>query len=189
MITIRHEGRRYYLDGAPYAARERLRAAGCRWDPDARAWWTGRRDLAESLVAELGEAPAEAGPERLAEDAREVIGRGTYQGRSCYVLGRVVQRGRTAYDRDEIAPVKSRDGGKVKLASRDGSRVWWAPVDEVSVDKRYQRLTSIRSLREYAERARAAGGYVPRYGVDFCGYPCPVDGHVCTADAPCHDCQ
>lgn len=29
----------------------------------------------------------------------------------------------------------------------------------------------------------------PRRGVDFCGYRCPVDGHVCTADRPCHDCM
>lgn len=130
--------------------------------------------------------------ERLDEADRAIIGRGTYQGRSCYVLGRVVERGRTAYDRDVIAPVKTRDGSRIRCASRDGSRTWWADTSAVSVDKRYERLQSIRGLREYAEQAKrdvAAYGYVPKRGIDFCGHPCPVDGHTCTADAPCHDCR
>lgn len=26
------------------------------------------------------------------------------------------------------------------------------------------------------------------YGAESCGYPCPVDGHICTPSHPCHDC-
>lgn len=191
-ITVEQRGRRHYLAGDTYSVREQLREAGAHWDGDVGAWWVGSAAKAAELVASLTTTPAPAeatGPETLAEDAREIIGRGTYKGRGYYVIGRVVSRGRTRYDRDEIGPVKTRDGSRLKLASRDGSLVFWASTAEVSVEKRYERLTSIRSLREYAEQARANGGYVPVRGRDFCGYPCPVDGHTCTADNPCHDCQ
>ena len=189
-ISTETSGRRTYFIGDTYAVREQLRAAGAHWDGDRRAWWVGSAAKAADLVASFSAVPAEAtGPEALSEDERAIIGRGTYKGRGYYVLGRIVSRGRTRYDRDEIAPVKTRDGSRVKLASRDGSLVFWAATDEVSVEKRYERLTSIRSLREYAEKARANGGYVPVLGRDYCGHPCPVDGHVCTPDHPCHDCQ
>lgn len=193
MIATKTEGRRTYLTGDTYPVREQLREAGAHWDGDRKAWWVGSAAKAAELVGSLQQvaaAPVEAsGPETLAEEAREIIGRGTYKGRGYYVIGRVVSRGRTRYDRDEIAAVKTRDGSKLKLASRDGSLVFWAAADQVSVEKRYERLTSIANLRNYAAQAKANGGYVPVRGRDYCGYACPVDGHTCTADHPCHDCQ
>jgi len=190
-VSIEKIGRRHYIR-AGYQHKAALKAAGCKWDADRCCWWTGKADTAAALVAKLS-ATVEAAPEHqteiLASDAREIIGRGTYRGRNCYVLGRIVSRARSAYDHDEIAPVKTRDGARIKLTSRDGARIWWAPTEEVSVDKRYQRLTSIQSLRDYAQQARDNGGFVPRRGVDYCGHACPVDGHTCTADRPCHDCQ
>jgi hypothetical protein len=192
-ITIERQGRRSYIIGDTYPHRDALRGSGAHWDAAKRAWWTGSQAKAEEIVAGLAAAPAATlKDETLSEDAREIIGRGTYRGSSVYVLGRVVERGRTAYDRDEIAAVKTRDSSRVKVCSRDGSRVWWASTDEVSVDKRYERLQSIRGLREYAAQAKqalATYGYVPVRGRDYCGYPCRMTRRRCTADDPCYDCQ
>lgn len=56
MTTVEKVGRRHYLRGAPYAERDRLRGAGCNWDPDQKAWWTGKSDVAEDLLARLQDA-------------------------------------------------------------------------------------------------------------------------------------
>jgi hypothetical protein len=57
VITYEERGRRTYVLGDTYAMKDRLRAAGCRWDPDARAWWSGKRETIVALVAELASAP------------------------------------------------------------------------------------------------------------------------------------
>lgn len=57
MISIQSEGRRHYLVGDTYALRDALRDAGAKWDPDHRAWWTGKKEVAEALVARLGATP------------------------------------------------------------------------------------------------------------------------------------
>lgn len=36
--------------------------------------------------------------------------------------------------------------------------------------------------------SQPAASYRPVYGVEYCGYPCPVTGRKCTASDPCHDC-
>lgn len=155
-IEIQQDGRRLYLRGNTYPVKDQIRSAGGKWDHDQKAWYVGvqRREIAEQIVsrcAAVPTPPAERPAETLAEDAREIGGRATYHDRPCYVIGRVV-RGRTHWD-DQVALVRS-TSGKLKLASRDGARVWWVPESEVRVDKQYPRLASIRSLREYAAQAK-----------------------------------
>lgn len=50
-ITIQSEGRRHYLIGDTYPIKNAIRGAGCNWDRDRGAWWTGKREVAEQLVA------------------------------------------------------------------------------------------------------------------------------------------
>lgn len=52
-ITIQSEGRRHYLIGDTYPIRSEIKAAGCRWDGDRKAWWSGKREVAEGLVAKV----------------------------------------------------------------------------------------------------------------------------------------
>jgi len=51
-IKIETDKRRRYLTGDTYPFRDQIRAAGCRWDPDRKAWWTAKADVAERIVRE-----------------------------------------------------------------------------------------------------------------------------------------
>lgn len=177
-LTIETAGRRIYVLGDTYPIRDMLREAGCRWDPERRAWWGGatKREALDALVASMGSASAQP---QASEPRREapgigatVAGRAEYKGRTYYVAGRVV-RGRTHWD-DEVAPVASRDGSRVLLYFRDGSSSFWAAADAVRVAKRYQRPTTIQRLRDYAEQAKS-------YGTDECRCRCH---HEPNAGAP-----
>lgn len=161
MVRIESEGRRHYLVGDTYAVRDRIRALGAHWDAGRKAWWTGKRDQAEALVAQLNAAPApaasEARPEPQAPGMSAIVaGRATYKGRTYYIAGRR-ERGRTAYD-DTVEAIRSRDGSRVLLYFRDGSRQFWAPTAEVQVLRTYERPQTIQGLRDYAERAQQGGG-------------------------------
>jgi len=158
-IEIRSEGRRHYLIGDTYAIRDMIRSAGGKWDPERKAWWSGKRDVAETIAAKAGSAPAAAqSTERQerpppGEDAI-VAGRATYKGRTYYVAGRDTSRSRWE---QSVTHVTTRDGAKVLLYFRDGSKSFWAPCSEVQVVRPYQRPTTIRRLREYAEQAKTHG--------------------------------
>lgn len=177
MISIETQGRRHYIKGNTFPIKDQLRAAGCKWDPDHKAWWTSKREVAEQLAgAAPAAAPAAADSDRGAERAAPgedavVAGRVMYQGRAYYALGRVV-RGRTQWD-DTVEPVATRDGAKVLVAFRDGSKSFWAARSEVQVVKTYTRPTTIGKLARFAERAREARaqGYedgIPEGGVYEC---------------------
>jgi hypothetical protein len=155
MITVERIGRRSYLRGAPFEIRERLKAAGAKWDPDARAWWLGKDEAARALAAEAADAKAKEavqGKKDALTDDSPVQGRATYKGRS-YLL---VWSGTTAR------------GQAAKLASMDGSLVFWAELSEVEVTKHYQAreyrgrvqpmtLGRLTALRERYAKGRAEG--------------------------------
>ncbi|HKY40745.1 MAG TPA: hypothetical protein VJN18_32645 [Polyangiaceae bacterium] len=159
-ITIQSEGRRHYLIGNTYPIKDKLRAAGAKWDSDRKAWWTGKRDLAEQLAsgasaeaapaAESGSSPS-ASREAPGEGAI-VAGRATYKGKTYYVAGRV-ERGRTHYD-DRASAVTSRDGSRILLLFRDGSSQFWAARGDVQIGKTYDRPQTIGRLKRFAEEAR-----------------------------------
>ena len=48
-IQIEKRGRRFYALGDTYSMRSRLKDAGFRWDPDTRAWWTGKKETADQF--------------------------------------------------------------------------------------------------------------------------------------------
>lgn len=153
-ITVKKKGRRHYLVGNTFAHRDRLRDAGCRWDPDERAWWTGKAELAEELLGELNGASTMSGKGNEASGGGTVVaGRAEYEGRTYYITGRVL-RGRTAWD-DEVEPVTTRDGAKLLLSFRDGSKTFWAAAEAVRITRRYERPQTIDGLRRFAEQRRA----------------------------------
>lgn len=175
MITIRTQNRRTYIEGNTYPHRAALRAAGCHWDRDAGAWWLGDAGKAAQLVERLSaaaapkpadeaSAPGEAAP---GEDA-VVAGRGVYKDRTYYLAGRTL-RGRSYYDGDKVQMVATRDGAKLLLLSRDGSRQFWAPREMVQVSKRYDRPQTIAGLRRFA--AAAKKGFPGRATCYMCGSP------------------
>jgi len=64
IITVERVGRRSYLRGDTLAVRGLLRAGGCHWDAEARAWWIGSQDAARALAISASTAPTEAAPPR-----------------------------------------------------------------------------------------------------------------------------
>ena len=40
MVKVKKTGRRYYVTGDTYPIRAALKAAGCKWDAQAKGWWT-----------------------------------------------------------------------------------------------------------------------------------------------------
>lgn len=155
MIKIEKEGRRHYLVGNTYPIKDALRSAGCKWDADRRAWWTGKADVAEELAGKAPEASAAATstPQdgTVGVEDKVIRGRASYRGKTYYVL----------FD----GP--TRRGPGVKLCFRDGSRSFWAKdPNDVQVLATYREPRSIASLQAYAQ-ARAAG--TVRYECDECG--------------------
>jgi hypothetical protein len=138
-ITMQTEGRRHYILGNTYAIKDRLRDAGAKWDPERKAWWTGKRDVAEQFAGQADAAPSSERPsrpdgERLTDDT-ELAGKATYKGKP-YLL---VWSGTT------------KRGQAAKLATMDGSRIFWADLADVTITKRYEARES-RSTRGYRGR-------------------------------------
>jgi len=183
-ITIDPQGRRFYLRGNTYPIKDRLRAAGCKWDADAKCWYTGKRELAEQLADQPQESAPQAAPsgqpdrEAPGDDAI-VAARATYKGQSYYVAGRV-DRGRTHWD-DRVSPVTTRDGAKALLYSRDGKLQFWAARDLVSVTKSYDKPQTISKLRRFAEKAKEARAQGHEDGIaDGQRYECEECGEYVT---------
>lgn len=66
-LTIEKVGRRHYIVGDTYPHRKTLSTAGCKWDGDRGAWWTGKADVATALVDRLNHTTpsTEARPAKL----------------------------------------------------------------------------------------------------------------------------
>ena len=130
-IQIEKVGRRYYVTGNTYAIKDQLRSKGCKWDPDRKQWWTGKKDVADKIEGLQVQRSEKTG------DDLEVIGRAEYKGRTYYVVWQ--------------GPTKLGHGWK--LAFSDGSKVFWAKSEngEPRWAKRYAEAKTIGSLRQFAE--------------------------------------
>lgn len=146
-------GGRVYVIGNSFPVKDRLKAAGCHWDPDRRQWWIGaaKASALATIVASAASAPA--APEDLGKS--RVYGKVQYKGRSYYVL--------------------AQGSGRVRLTVLDGSIVFWADESACQWEKRYspreergaygrptgrqvyQTLGGIRSFVQREREARAAG--------------------------------
>ena len=143
-MTVEKIGRRYYITGQTYAAKDALKAAGCKWDPDRRAWWTGKKEVAERFDRQ---APAEAKPED--PDTIRVIGKARYKGRDYYIRW--------------VGTCKTGEH-KARLCTLDAKIDFWAAcaepgdrpaADEASVTKMYQEPRSLAGIRRFIEDRRA----------------------------------
>lgn len=54
-MRLEKRDRRLYFMDAPFSAKDALKGAGAKWDPDVRAWWMGstREADAEAIIARL----------------------------------------------------------------------------------------------------------------------------------------
>lgn len=125
-IEIKSEGRRHYIVGNTFAIKDQLRSAGAKWDADRRAWWTGKREVAEQFIGATG-ASSDAAPDsrpagESIADNTTIAGKAQYQGKE-YLL---------------LWSGQTKRGIAAKLAFPDGSRVFWAELDQVRVTKTYQ---------------------------------------------------
>lgn len=128
MTTIEKVGARVYLVSLPFAAKDKAKEAGCKWDPDRRQWWSGvaKQAALEALVAELNSAPAGAAngtPAKQCPHDIRLTGKGTYKGRSYYLGSR------------------TRDGARMRLLTLPDDKGsfldFWADATQVEVVKTY----------------------------------------------------
>ncbi len=161
-MQIEKVERRYYLRGLPFGLKDTAKFRGCKWDPDQRAWWTGKADVAQDIqtIAETPTAassPTEGTSEETNDAPKQyVAGKATYNGRTYYIAGSV-RKGRTDWD-DTVIPVKTRDGAKTLLLFTAGTAKFWAATTAIQVTKYYDKPQTIRGLQRFREEAQRNGG-------------------------------
>jgi hypothetical protein len=139
-ITVSREGRRSYILGNTFAFKSAIKDAGAHWDGDRRAWWIGKHDEADALVARLTnpavaeKVKADQDAERLERDRENILGTAKKDGKSYYFVGEGT----------------SAKGDWVRLLFRDGSKTFFAERASVQIEKRYRSAMSLRKLQEYA---------------------------------------
>lgn len=114
-MTVTKEGRRYYISGNTYPIRSQLRAAGCNWDGGRKAWWTGKKEVAERFAAT---EVTKTGGDTPSDDTR-LKGRVRYKNRSYYVIA------------------ESRDAKRLRLTTLDAKLCFWADSSACEWLKRY----------------------------------------------------
>lgn len=76
-------------------------------------------------------------------------------------------------------------GDAIRIKTKAGKE-WTAVVKKViwsGSSKRGDGKVAIVATESTRRRRRDYYGWS-----ESCGYPCPVDGHICTPEHPCHDC-
>lgn len=191
MTEIVQEGRRYYLDKLPFEAKDRAKSLGCKFDWDSKRWWTGKKDVALKVAEKVNGSSSDAAPDSERNDRpapgedQIVAGKAKYKGRTYYVAGRV-EKGRTHWD-DRVSTITTRDGTKILLCFRDGSKSFWAPRSEAPMVKYYEKPKTIGSLQRFAAKAKTEGF---SGGGEYCYHMCPVGNFKCCPEnGPCHDCE
>lgn len=147
-MELKTEGRRTYILGNTYPIKDQLRAAGCKWDGDRKAWWTGKREVAEQLVAKLnGTAAATTTPASPApKEAYDgpVLGKAEYKGRQYYVRWQgTTSRGTDAF----------------RLVTLDGNLDFWADAAACRWTKHYEKKGA------YGKRDDRHGSYPTLSGI------------------------
>ena len=140
-LYLEEVGRRYYVKGkGTYAAKDTLKAQGLSWDSREKAWWTGKKEVAQkALEAALkGSSSSEEGkPSRT--DTNRILGKAEYKGKSYYI----VWSARTSRGTDAF-----------RLLFMDGTKTFWAGARDVRATKTYRKPRTLRELQEYAQAAR-----------------------------------
>ncbi|GIW89677.1 MAG: hypothetical protein KatS3mg109_0109 [Pirellulaceae bacterium] len=162
-VQVEKVGRRFYITGDTYPVKDKIADAGCTWDEERRAWWTGKKEVADQLEKELsgegGVCPSRSvgssgGAASGGGDDQVVAGKVKYKGRTYYVCGRV-QRGQTRWERDQVSWVTTKDGRRVLLSFMDGSKTFWVDRQLVETIKSYRTPQTIGELKRFAERTKS----------------------------------
>lgn len=172
-IEIIRQGRRSYFQNLPFALKDAVKAEGARWDSAAKMWWMGNDEKARRVAAELNAGPA---PKEQATGRYAKLDDGTWG-----------VRGRNLVEGEEVTVFKRSGDRKVEtvgtILSTDADG--W----QTATLRRQGRAS--RSASQGYSYSYSRSRYGRRYNdgwTEACGYPCPVDGHICTPDDPCHDC-
>ena len=145
-VTIEKQGRRFYVRGNTFAIKDKLKSAGCKWDAEARCWYTGKKEIADKLAGtEIKTEFVKPTKEELAE--KPCTGKVEYKGRQYYVVG----RSKT---------------GKLWLTVLDCSIDFWAAESDCKWTKHYAGREDFRSgrvehqtvggIRRFIEREKSA---------------------------------
>lgn len=76
------------------------------------------------------------------------------------------------------------EGDRIRITTRSG-KSWEAQVTGIV---RFQGSETVVRTMSLDERPRARRPRQSSYS-EFCGGICPVNGHRCTRNNPCHDCE
>lgn len=151
-LTIETVGRRLYVGGDSYAAKNQLKSIGCKWDADRSQWWigTGKRAELEAVIGHLANQESDA---KSLDDSK--------------VYGKVAYTSQAGKRGTYYVIAQARDGSRVRLATIDGSINFWADSSVVEWLKRYSPRTvgrgrwakeeyqTLGGLRRFIERAKA----------------------------------
>jgi hypothetical protein len=78
-------GARVYVTGNSYPIRDRLKRAGCRWDPDRRQWWIGSSKAKELEQIVKCSVPADSSEKKTEDpDTIRLVGKARYKGKTFY---------------------------------------------------------------------------------------------------------
>ena len=177
--TLECIGQRLYFRGSPFAAKDRIKGIGGKWDPDQRCWWIGakKRAEAERLVAEINNGVTEASRDAAGsvglrtdappymvsdklreeghEEAADRVQASTQAQEDPHrirLTGKCEYKGRTYY-----MGFKTRDGQRVRLLTLPDSAGkyldFWASAAEVRVVKTYT-PREVWDGRRYSGRTR-----------------------------------
>lgn len=121
-ITIEKAGRRYYVRGETFPHKTALRDAGCKWDDEAGAWWTGKAEVAEQLRTSLAGSPGElsGAPTPLADGSwgvRVFSATGVVPGMTVHVSARSGKRWNA-----EVSAVERVDGDTTIVSTKARAR-------------------------------------------------------------------
>lgn len=152
--TVERVGARCYAVGAPFGAKDRLKALGCHWDGDRRQWWIGAAKVASltALVAEInGETlpavaatvgldpatPTAVVADKLREDLGDAGAAAVLTPKedvdACRVYAKLTYKGRTYY-----VIAETRDQTRCRLTTLDGLAPFWADCSECELVRRYE---------------------------------------------------
>lgn len=172
-ITLQSEGRRIYLVGNTFAAKDQIKAIGGHWDADRKAWWVGSQNREAA--------------EKIASDAPKQDYVPTPIKRSDRVFRKVRYAGKNGGAARTYYVVAESRSGKFRLTTLDMSIDFWADASACETVKVYQghsrfggygrgqimSYPTIGSIADFVQDARQADreiaqGRVPEgYSVDL----------------------
>lgn len=180
-LTVEKTGRRWYFLGNTYSIKDQLKQEGCKWDPERKAWWTGKQGVADKFSGDI--QPTEKSEDQKREElsSKDCFGKVKYKGKLYYVIGRS-------------------GSGKLHLTVLDCSIDFWATEDSCVWEKRYaakshwggygrgqvEQYQSVASIRRFIDRTKSEST-AERESREDRAHAYREYGGVCRCDKPVHE--